>query len=112
MKKFAICGGIVLAVILVVLVIVLIVWWHSPQYHQDWIIGKTQEQVVARFGEFRYYYKPVGYQGSLDRYDGVYQITPDRVDGLGTWQGKRLYICFDENGVAYKCYELRGGYVS
>ena len=110
MKKIVLYGGIVLAVILLIL---LITWWNSPLYHQDWIIGKTQEQVVARFGEFDFYYEHTDFHEGISLcYRGGYRITADYVDGLGTWQGKRLYICFDENGIAYLCRESQEGYVS
>lgn len=103
MKKFALYGGIALAVI------ALIVCLTSAKYDEDWIIGKTYEQVVDRYGEFHSYYTITDYDGSFAYFLGTYVVKSERVGYLGTTPETFFRVRFDEKGVAYKCYEELGG---
>ena len=103
MKKFALYGGIALAVI------ILIACLSSSKYNEDWIIGKTYDQVVARYGEFDNYSTITDLDGSFMYFLGSYVVKPKRVGYLGTWQGTYFHVYFDKNGVAYECEEALGG---
>ena len=111
MKKGVIIA-IVVNVVMIAVFIVTIILTRPIKPNKDWIIGKTFEEVRARYGEFD---EPIlfvdenrnfvsGVEGTYVHAHAGYIIEPEKKFFLGWVPGKMLYICFDENGIAYKCY--------
>ncbi len=79
------------------------------KYDEDWIIGKTKEQIEAKYGVFDYYLREERDSSveSTERYyyEGRYTLRPERVGYLGTDSAVYFLIKFNEDGIAYKCRE-------
>ena len=80
------------------------------KYDEDWIIGKTKEQIEAKYGEFDSYNRREiedlsGESADGYYYEGRYTLRPERLGYLGTDSAVYFLIKFNENGIAYKCRE-------
>ena len=103
-----ICSGILALIIAIVLVINAI-----PKYNENWIIGKTAEEIQERYGEFDY----VSYRYEMDEdhnyildedgnkiiigwFSGGYITKEERTGFFGTIYREYFKIEFDKNGIA------------
>lgn len=86
---------------ILLLTLIAIYWYNHPTcylYEDRWIIGKTADEIIERYGEFDSN-TPLLTNG----YRGGYLVRRDSTD----WWGDHIYpmfyhIYFDENGIAYK----------
>ena len=85
--------------------IIAAIWVNRNPYHEEWIIGKTYDQVVEKYGEFDQYITNKNSNGDPVCTTGSYILKPRRVGYLGTTSAEYFSIQFDMDGVAYKCYE-------
>ena len=74
-------------------------------YNADNYIGKTSAQIEAEFGTFDCCGMPISEDGLYRNTACGYTIKESRVGFLGTDPEWLVFICFDENGVAYDTYE-------
>ena len=77
----------------------------NPKYHSDDFVGKTSAQIETEFGKFDCCGMPVSEDGLYRNTSCGYTIKEPRVGFLGTDPDWLVFICFDENGVAYDTYE-------
>ena len=92
--------------IMAVLFVILAVSFFSINYYNEkWIIGKTSTEIIEKYGEFDYYRTVIGIDGLFLYNQGSYIIKPKRVGYLGTTPETYLHIKFDENDIAYECFE-------
>lgn len=77
----------------------------SCGYNESWIVGKTSEQVIERYGDFESYTATIGEDGLYRSGACFYKLKPARKGYFGTDYGTHLCIWFDENGIATKCYD-------
>ena len=79
------------------------------KYDEDWIIGKTKEQIEAKYGEFDSYYRRVKYVDGVPTGEyvnvGRYVLQEEKVGYLGTDPAVFFIIDFNEAGIADNCYE-------
>ena len=99
MKKIVVIGSLV-----VLTAIILVCIFPLEKYDTDWIIGKTEAQVIEKYGEFVQYERE-SFKGGRVEYVGSYIIEERRKGFLGTRPTKYLRIRFNSEGVAFKCYE-------
>ncbi len=108
-KRPFLCFCVIICVFLVLIITIPLMINRStkPQYNEEWIIGKTSDEIQERFGEFdgSYSSHPLKYPEYC--FDGDYKnavcyyITkPARVGFLGTDPEERFEIVFDKNGFA------------
>ena len=77
-----------------------------PKYSESRIIGRTAEEIVEKYGEFdRTQYNIKG-----ELYAGYYVTKESRVGFLGTDPEEYFGIRFNEDGIAYECFERVGWY--
>ena len=74
-------------------------------YSESDFLGKTSTQIQLEFGEFDCVGKHPDEAGVYRNTSCGYTIRESRQGFLGTKPELLLFICFDENGVAYDCYE-------
>ena len=102
--KFKTVVIIIILIFIISLVIAGILVNRNP-YNEKWIIGKTYEQVVEKYGEFDEYITGKNYNGEPCCTIGSYILKPRKVGYLGTTSASYFSIQFDLDGIAYKCYE-------
>ena len=78
---------------------------HSSRYQETDFLGKTATQIVAEHGSFDCVWMPPGEDGLYRNTCCGYTIQEPRVGFLGTDPERLFYISFDENGIAYRCFE-------
>ena len=69
-------------------------------YDEEDYIGRTEDQIIARYGEFDRFTK---WESTGHYRSGIYIIKPKRVGYLGTYNEEHFLIQFDENGVVTGC---------
>jgi hypothetical protein len=72
------------------------------RYNREWIIGKTEAEIVKRYGEFKRVYEKDG-GGHL----GAYYVNYDNWGMDPSYIHDTYFIEFDENGVAVDAYFKR-----
>ena len=103
--------GIITAIIIIILLILGIGYalnrdsLNSDSYDEEWMIGKTRNEIEERYGEFDSY--------SVDGYyyKGKYIITEDKPGSIktGVGWGTHLEIVFDNNGKAISAEVVSNG---
>lgn len=79
--------------------------WNYLRFNEKWMIGKTAEEIVEKYGEFDIARSDPPYVNTICGY----VIHEKKVGYLGTKPEVCLLIKFDENGLACKCYEELAG---
>ena len=105
MRKFAVIY--ISLIIIIVLSVVFIV--KHEKYNEKWILGKTTEQVVERYGDFIRYVPTRSTDGQIQYYIASYTLKPRKVGFLGTYNGVLFSIKFDKDGIAFECYKELDG---
>ena len=77
----------------------------KTKYRQADLLGKTSGQIVAQFGEFDCCGNQADADGLYRSTSCGYTVKEPRVGFLGTDPEVLLFIVFDENGIAVRCYE-------
>ncbi len=95
----------IIAVVLSIIVIVFFVvsFVHYDKYDEEWIIGKTKDQIVERYGEFCSYSTSTSSDGKFLYAEGFYILTPKKVGFLGTKLPTYFRIKFNQAGKTYEC---------
>lgn len=83
----------------------LLVGCSEDKYRAADFIGKTAAQIEAEFGEFDCVLNHAAADGIYRNTSCGYTIREPRVGFLGTDPEILFFITFDENGIAYQCYE-------
>ncbi len=107
-KSLFLCVCVIVCVLVLCIAIPLVInKCTKPQYNDEWIIGKTSDEIQERFGEFdgSYSRNSLKYpeyclDGDYKNAVGYYITKPSRVGYLGTDPEERFVIVFDENGFA------------
>ena len=100
--KFKIVA-VVLSIIALVFFVVSLV--HYDKYDERWIIGKTHDQIIERYGEFDSYLTITSPNGKFLYDQGNYILKPQKVGFLGTEPPTYFEIKFNQEGIAYECSE-------
>ena len=79
-----------------------------PSYDEEWIIGKTDDEITARYGQFDTWYGNYAPDGTYTGWIAQYTIKEKRVGYLQTYPEETLLIVFDTNSVAINCREVVG----
>lgn len=77
----------------------------EDKYSESDFLGKTSAQIEAEFGEFDCGGNHADADGLYRNTSCGYTIREPRVGFLGTEPEILFFITFDEDGIAYKCYE-------
>ncbi len=93
-----------LAVLMTLAMLVALAGCKAHKYDEEWIIGKTSEEVIEKYGEFYKCIKVAGSDGVYDRSICSYIIKPKRKGFLGTTPAELFSISFDKNGIADRCW--------
>ena len=94
-----------ITVFLVCAVFLLFLSGCGSEYKESDFIGKTSTQIEAEFGAFDCCGMPADADGSYRNTSCGYTLREPKVGFLGTSDEILFFISFDENGVAYDCYE-------
>ena len=94
-----------IATLLICAVFALTLVGCSAKYNTDDFIGKTSAQIEDEFGMFDCCGVPISDDGLYRDTACGYTIKESRIDFLETDPEVLVFICFDENGVAYDTYE-------
>lgn len=89
---------IILSTLILVFATVILSSCLGEPYDTEWIIGKTEEEIVQRYGEFDI--RSPNDDGSY--YSGGYLVKEEHVGYLGTDPAEYYLIYFDPNGYAYE----------
>lgn len=102
--------GIIIGACVFLCVVFVIAALNNPHplfgYDEEWMIGKTAEQIEARYGEF-HSVREVEYADGTQGNYGTYVIRLSDV-----WKDQDRYwlnVYFDEDGIAKNVYIKRGG---
>lgn len=100
-----------LLIVAVFLIVLLIVGFFSKKakYNEEWILGKTKEQIVEKYGDFEWYVPQKDANEQVIYYVGMYTVKPRRVGFLGTTQAIYFCIKFNMQEIATECYEEQAG---
>lgn len=82
---------------------------NNKNYDEEWIIGKTCEQVAEKYGAFEWYISEKDANQQILYYVGMYEIKPEQIGFLGTKQATYFCIKFGMDHIAFECYEETGG---
>jgi len=77
----------------------------STKYKESDFIGKTSAEIEEEFGKFDCIGMPMEDDGLYKKTACGYTLKESKKGFLGTSDEWLLFISFDENGVAYECYE-------
>ncbi len=77
----------------------------NSRYHEADFLGKTSIEIEKAFGSFNCTGMPVSADGLYRNTACGYTIREPRTGFLGTEAERLFFIRFDENGIAYGCYE-------
>ena len=77
----------------------------SSKYSADNFIGKTSAEIEAEFGIFDCLKMPISDDGLYRNTDCGYILKESRVGFFGTEPEWLIFICFNENGIAYDTFE-------
>lgn len=93
------------------LIVLMIVGFSAKnrKYNDEWIIGKTKEQIVEKYGDFEWCSPQKDANDQIMCYVGMYTIKPKIVGFLGTKQATYFCIKFSTEGVATECYVEQAG---
>ena len=94
-----------LAVFLVYAFFLLTLVGCKAMYNEGDFIGKTSAQIEAEFGLFDCSGMPANANGLYQNTACGYTIREPRTGVLGTSPEILFFISFNENGIAYACYE-------
>ena len=72
----------------------------TPSYDEQWIVGKTDNEIIDRYGQFDTRYNNYDPEGIYKGWIGVYIIKEERVGYLQTYPKETLKIIFDTNNIA------------
>lgn len=97
----------IIAVVLPIIVMAFFVMSlvHYDKYDEEWIIGKTQDQIVERYGEFDSYSTFTSPNGKFLYDQGSYILKQKKVGFLRTKPPTYFKIKFNQAGKAYECSE-------
>lgn len=75
------------------------------RYDVDWMIGKTSERIQKRYGEFDGHSEELGEDGLYKNCYCIYIVQTGKRDLFGDQlPTERLYVIFDDNGIAIDAY--------
>ncbi len=94
-----------MALLLICIVFLLSLVGCSDKYNEDDFIGKTSAQIVEEFGQFDCILMHMSSDGLYRNTACGYTIVEAGGGLFGEEPEELIFICFDENGVAYKTYE-------
>ena len=77
----------------------------KQNYNAEYYIGKTSSQIEEEYGAFDCCGRPSSEDGVYRNTACGYTIQEPKRGFLGTDPEWLVFICFDENGVAYDTYE-------
>ena len=77
----------------------------KQNYNENDFIGKTSAQIEAKYGPFDCCGMPISEDGLYRNSTCGYTIQELKQGFFGTDPEWLVFICFDENGVAYDTYE-------
>ena len=75
----------------------------APFYNEEWIIGKTADEIIDRYGQFDTRYNNSSLDGTYKGWIGTYTIREERVGYLQTYPKEVLKIMFDADNIATEC---------
>lgn len=104
MKKLVLFGSIFLIALILVVFFV-----KNKKYNDEWILGKTKQQIIEKYGDFEWYVPQKDANEQVIYYVGMYTVKPKRVGFLGTTQAIYFCIKFNMEGIAVECYEESAG---
>ena len=78
---------------------------NRNEYDEAWIIGKTKDQIVEKYGDFESYFTVEDPDGSFCYNEGVYIVKPAEKRIWTTYPPIIFEILFNSDGIAYACYE-------
>ena len=77
----------------------------TKQYRESDFLGKTSTQIIAEYGDFDCINNHADGDGIYRSTSCAYTITEPRKGFLGTDPEVLIFIVFDHNGIAVRCYE-------
>lgn len=80
----------------------------TPSYDEEWILGKTDDEIIARYGQFDTRYNCYDEEGNYEGWIGTYTIKEERVGYLQTYPEEALKVSFDTNNAAIHCKVVLG----
>ena len=75
----------------------------TPSYDEQWIVGKTDEEIISRYGKFDTRYNLYDSEGTYEGWIGTFTLKEERVGFLQTYPEECLKVTFDTNNVAVNC---------
>lgn len=90
-------------IVTLLMALVLLLSSCAPSYDEEWIIGKTDEEIIERYGQFDTRYNSYDEDGRYECWIGTYTIKEERVGYLQTHPEEVLKVTFDTNNVAIHC---------
>ena len=90
---------------LTALLSLLLIGCSSEKYSEADFLGRSSAQIVAQFGEFDCTGRSPDADGLYRSTSCGYTVREPRTGFLGTDPELLFFISFDENGVAFDCYE-------
>ena len=95
--------------VIFILLLLIAFFGENEKYDDKWILGKTKEQIVEKYGDFEWYVPRKNANEQVIGYVGMYTLKPKRVGFLGTENA--IYFCIKLNidEIAVECYEERAG---
>lgn len=92
--------------ILISIVLIISIFSGCSKYNEKDFIGKTADEITAKYGEFDINGEPFVTTDSSYRGFGYgYLIRNSYVGFLGTEPAVYFFIVFNSNGIATNCYE-------
>lgn len=98
----------IVTVILLIGIVLMLSSSCAPSYDEDWIIGKTDDEIIERYGQFDMRYNNYCEDGTYNGWIGCYILKEKRVGYLQTYPEEGLKIKFDQNNVATNCNDFLG----
>lgn len=77
--------------ILLIVLTVVVIFEKYEKYNDEWIIGKTKEQIVEQYGDFEWYVPKEDTNGQIICYIGMYTVKPKIVFFKN--KASNLFLC-------------------
>lgn len=98
-------------IVIMCITILCITFSSCDRYNEEWILGKTKEEVSERYGEFLREDKITDEDGKYSCSLCYYQIEPTKRGVFGDMDdfGELLKIKFNDEGIAILCQKIPDG---